>query len=175
MVGGKGESCANIGEGLATALQCFEDLQARREPNVASQKHCILVCNSPPYQTVVQETYKYANHTVEQLAGLFQEVQNQTQKSHQQKLITTKKLTFTPSNISAQHKLLNPITSQDSSSLQTLRKSRRRFAVVANEELREGPSTFGSSSKLQSEGASSEPDFEPASPQRGDECCSNPA
>lgn len=74
MVGGKGESHANIGEGLATGLQCFEDLQSRREPTTASQKHCILVCNSPPYQTVVQESYKFAGHTVEQLAGMFQEV-----------------------------------------------------------------------------------------------------
>ncbi|XP_066601474.1 mediator of RNA polymerase II transcription subunit 25-like isoform X2 [Prorops nasuta] len=73
MVGGKGESFANIGEGLATGLQCFEDLQLRREPNTASQKHCILICNSPPYQTVIQETYKFAGHTIEQLATLYQE------------------------------------------------------------------------------------------------------
>ncbi|XP_054001971.1 mediator of RNA polymerase II transcription subunit 25 isoform X2 [Hylaeus anthracinus] len=73
MVGGKGESYANIGEGLATGLQCFEDLQLRREPNTASQKHCILICNSPPYQTVIQESYKFAGHTVEQLAALYQE------------------------------------------------------------------------------------------------------
>ncbi|XP_012287300.1 mediator of RNA polymerase II transcription subunit 25 [Orussus abietinus] len=73
MVGGKGESHANIAEGLATGLQCFEDLQLRRDPNAAPQKHCILLCNSPPYQTVVQESYKFAGHTVEQLAALFQE------------------------------------------------------------------------------------------------------
>lgn len=74
MVGGKGESFANIGEGLATGLQCFEDLQLRREPNTASQKHCILICNSPPYQTMIQETYKFAGHTIEQLAAIYQEV-----------------------------------------------------------------------------------------------------
>lgn len=74
MVGGKGESHANIGEGLATALQCFEDLLLRREPSSATQKHCILICNSPPYQTVIQESYKFAGHTVEQVAALFQEV-----------------------------------------------------------------------------------------------------
>ncbi|XP_014598898.1 PREDICTED: mediator of RNA polymerase II transcription subunit 25-like isoform X5 [Polistes canadensis] len=73
MVGGKGESHANIGEGLATALQCFEDLLLRREPSSATQKHCILICNSPPYQTVIQESYKFAGHTVEQVATLFQE------------------------------------------------------------------------------------------------------
>jgi mediator of RNA polymerase II transcription subunit 25 len=75
MVGGKGESYANIGEGLATGLQCFEDLQLRREPNTASQKHCILICNSPPYQTMIQESYKFAGHTVEQIASIYQEVQ----------------------------------------------------------------------------------------------------
>lgn len=74
MVGGKGESHANIGEGLATALQCFEDLLLRRESSSATQKHCILICNSPPYQTVIQESYKFAGHTVEQVAALFQEV-----------------------------------------------------------------------------------------------------
>ncbi|XP_011632716.1 mediator of RNA polymerase II transcription subunit 25-like isoform X2 [Pogonomyrmex barbatus] len=73
MVGGKGESFANIGEGLATGLQCFEDLQLRREPNTALQKHCILICNSPPYQTMIQESCKYAGHTIEQLAGIYQE------------------------------------------------------------------------------------------------------
>ncbi|XP_029163114.1 mediator of RNA polymerase II transcription subunit 25-like isoform X2 [Nylanderia fulva] len=73
MVGGKGESYANIGEGLATGLQCFEDLQVRRDPNSASQKHCILICNSPPYQTMIQESYKFAGHTIEQLAAIYQE------------------------------------------------------------------------------------------------------
>ncbi|XP_026824639.1 mediator of RNA polymerase II transcription subunit 25 isoform X1 [Ooceraea biroi] len=73
MVGGKGESFANIGEGLATGLQCFEDLQLRREPNTASQKHCILICNSPPYQTMIQESYKFAGHTIEQIATIYQE------------------------------------------------------------------------------------------------------
>ncbi|KAJ9601081.1 hypothetical protein L9F63_000816, partial [Diploptera punctata] len=73
LVGGKGESHANIAEGLATALQCFEDLQQRREPNVLPQKHCILVCNSPPYHLPVMESPTYAGHTVEQLAVLLQE------------------------------------------------------------------------------------------------------
>lgn len=74
MVGGKAESHANIGEGFATALQCFEDLQVRRDPNAATRKHCVLVCNSPPYQTGVQESDTYSGYTVEQLAGVFQEV-----------------------------------------------------------------------------------------------------
>ncbi|XP_014485154.1 PREDICTED: mediator of RNA polymerase II transcription subunit 25-like isoform X2 [Dinoponera quadriceps] len=73
MVGGKGESYANIGEGLATGLQCFEDLQLKREHKTASQKHCILICNSPPYQIMIQETYEFAGHTIEQLAVIYQE------------------------------------------------------------------------------------------------------
>lgn len=74
LVGGKGESHANIAEGLATALQCFEDLQQRREPNLLPQKHCILVCNSPPYLLPVMESPTFAGHSVEQLAVLLQEV-----------------------------------------------------------------------------------------------------
>lgn len=74
LVGGKGESHANIAEGLATALQCFEDLQQRREPNILPQKHCILVCNSPPYLLPVMESATFAGHSVEQLAVLLQEV-----------------------------------------------------------------------------------------------------
>ncbi|XP_008546945.1 mediator of RNA polymerase II transcription subunit 25 [Microplitis demolitor] len=72
MVGGRGESHANIAEGLATALICFEDLQLEREPSTASQKHCILVCNSPPYQISVQESYKFLNYTIESLPPVFQ-------------------------------------------------------------------------------------------------------
>lgn len=74
LVGGKGESHANIAEGLATALQCFEDLQQRREPNILPQKHCILVCNSPPYLLPVMESAAFAGHNVDQLAVILQEV-----------------------------------------------------------------------------------------------------
>ena len=74
MIGGRGESHAHIAEGISTALHCFEDLQLKREPNIASQKHCILFCNSPPYSIGVQESISYAGYTVEQLATLFQEV-----------------------------------------------------------------------------------------------------
>jgi len=73
LVGGKGESHANIAEGLATALQCFEDLQQRREPNILPQKHCILVCNSPPYLLPVMESAAFAGHSVDQLAVILQE------------------------------------------------------------------------------------------------------
>jgi hypothetical protein len=74
LVGGKGESHANIAEGLATALQCFEDLQQRHKPNILPQKHCTLVCNSPPYLLPVMESAAFAGHSVEQLGVILQEV-----------------------------------------------------------------------------------------------------
>lgn len=73
-VGGKGESQANIAEGLATALVCFEDLQPKRDVNTVPQKHCVLVCNSPPYMMPVQETPVFEGLNVEQLAGILNEV-----------------------------------------------------------------------------------------------------
>lgn len=74
MIGGKGESCANIAEGIATALQCFEELQQKREANASVQKHCILICNSPPYLFPVTECQAYAGKTIDQLAVILQEV-----------------------------------------------------------------------------------------------------
>ncbi|KAL0272772.1 UNVERIFIED_CONTAM: hypothetical protein PYX00_005619 [Menopon gallinae] len=74
LIGGKGESHANIAEGLATALHAFEDLQQKREgTNIMTQKHCILVCNSPPYFMPVMESPTYAGHTTDQLAAILNE------------------------------------------------------------------------------------------------------
>ncbi|KAH0811821.1 hypothetical protein GEV33_010975 [Tenebrio molitor] len=73
LIGGKGESHANIAEGLATTLQCFEELQQKRDNNVGVQRHCILVCNSPPYSLPVFETHAYTGKTSEQLATILQE------------------------------------------------------------------------------------------------------
>jgi len=71
MIGGMAESHAYMGEGLATALVFFEDLQEIRE---AKQRHCILICNSPPYNFPIMECETYAGRTVDQVANLFQEV-----------------------------------------------------------------------------------------------------
>ncbi|XP_019877940.1 mediator of RNA polymerase II transcription subunit 25 isoform X2 [Aethina tumida] len=75
LVGGKGESHANIAEGLATALHCFEELQSKRDANSQQniQKHCILICNSPPYTMPVLESQTYSGKNYEQLAGILQE------------------------------------------------------------------------------------------------------
>ncbi|KAH8025262.1 hypothetical protein HPB51_005613 [Rhipicephalus microplus] len=74
-VGGAGESCSHIAEGLGTALQVFDDFQALREPGSVVQKHCILVCNSPPYRLPTLESPMYAGHSVEQLATIMAERQ----------------------------------------------------------------------------------------------------
>ena len=76
MVGGKGEAHANIAEGLATALQCFEDLQLKRDGLSIVQKHCILICNSPPYQLPVMETPSLSGHSVDKLATFLSEVKS---------------------------------------------------------------------------------------------------
>ncbi|KAL1486569.1 hypothetical protein MTO96_031333, partial [Rhipicephalus appendiculatus] len=74
-VGGAGESCSHIAEGLGTALQVFDDFQGLREPGAVVQKHCILVCNSPPYRLPTLESPVYAGHSVEQLAAIMAERQ----------------------------------------------------------------------------------------------------
>nr|XP_018900911.1 PREDICTED: mediator of RNA polymerase II transcription subunit 25 isoform X2 [Bemisia tabaci] len=69
MSGGRGESHAHIAEGFATALQYFEDLVQKRETGATPQKHCILICNSPPYSMPVMESHTYSGHTAENLAS----------------------------------------------------------------------------------------------------------
>lgn len=73
--GGKSESNANLAEGLATALVCFDDINEIREENrFKVQNHCILLCNSTPYSMPVLECVQYENKSIEQLAMVFQEV-----------------------------------------------------------------------------------------------------
>lgn len=75
MSGGKSESNANLAEGLATALVCFDDMnEIREEHRFQVQNHCILLCNSTPYSMPVMECTQYENKTIEQIATLFQEV-----------------------------------------------------------------------------------------------------
>jgi len=74
LIGGRGESNAHVAEGLATAMQCFEDFQLKRESGANPQKHCILISNSPPYLVPTAESLNFSGHSAEQLAGLIQEV-----------------------------------------------------------------------------------------------------
>lgn len=73
MTGGKSESNANLAEGLATALVCFQDLEKIRGKDNAPNKHCILITNSSPYSMHVTECFEYEGKTVEQLASIFLE------------------------------------------------------------------------------------------------------
>ncbi|KAI4462701.1 mediator of rna polymerase ii transcription subunit 25 [Holotrichia oblita] len=73
LIGGKSESHAHIAEGLATALHCFEELKLKRDVNTSTQKHCILICNSPPYLLPVMESQQYSGKTAEQLAVILDE------------------------------------------------------------------------------------------------------
>jgi mediator of RNA polymerase II transcription subunit 25 len=72
LIGGSSESCANLAEGLATSLACFQDLEDMRE-KTPTQKHCILLANSSPYSMPVQECWEYEGKTYEQLAQLLME------------------------------------------------------------------------------------------------------
>jgi len=76
LIGGRGESNTHVAEGLATAMQCFEDFQQKREPGATPQKHCILISNSPPYSAPTVESLNYSGQNAEQLANIIQEVLN---------------------------------------------------------------------------------------------------
>ncbi|XP_061182873.1 mediator of RNA polymerase II transcription subunit 25-like [Saccostrea echinata] len=70
-IGGGGESCSHITEGLSTALHVFDDLQkVRIDIGLPVQRHCILVCNSPPYNLPSQEGVRYVGYMADQLASM---------------------------------------------------------------------------------------------------------
>jgi mediator of RNA polymerase II transcription subunit 25 len=73
LTGGKSECNANLAEGLATALVCFQDLEKLRDKETTTNKHCILISNSSPYSMPVTECYDYEGKNVEQLAAIFLE------------------------------------------------------------------------------------------------------
>ncbi|XP_074594894.1 mediator of RNA polymerase II transcription subunit 25-like isoform X3 [Brevipalpus obovatus] len=74
-VGGGASNCSHITEGIATALHCFDDFDSLREtsstsaPNRTIPKHCILVCNSPPYGLPCSESLTYAGWTLDRLVS----------------------------------------------------------------------------------------------------------
>ncbi|XP_055836619.1 mediator of RNA polymerase II transcription subunit 25 [Episyrphus balteatus] len=71
---GQSESNANLSEGIAAARICFDDMKIiRGDNNLNVQRHCILICNSPPYSLPVQDCYPYENKSIEQLATMFVE------------------------------------------------------------------------------------------------------
>lgn len=66
-MGGGGESCSLIAEGLSTALQLFDDFKKMREQIGQTHKVCILICNSPPYLLPAVESTTYCGYTTENL------------------------------------------------------------------------------------------------------------
>lgn len=73
LTGGKSESNANMNEGLATALVCFQDMEKMRDKDSTISRHCILISNSSPYTMPVTECYEFEGKTTEQLAAYFLE------------------------------------------------------------------------------------------------------
>jgi len=78
-IGGGASNCSHITEGIATALHCFDDFDSLRNsssapsPNRNIPKHCILVCNSPPYGIPCSESLSYAGWTLDRLVSTMNE------------------------------------------------------------------------------------------------------
>nr|KAF6268664.1 mediator complex subunit 25 [Myotis myotis] len=66
-MGGGGESCSLIAEGLSTALQLFNDFKKMREQIGQTHRVCLLICNSPPYLLPAVESTTYSGCTTESL------------------------------------------------------------------------------------------------------------
>ncbi|KAM8707098.1 hypothetical protein ACLKA7_011235 [Drosophila subpalustris] len=71
LVGGGMESHGHMAEGFAAAHGCFDEMNEQRHmmEQANLQRHCILICNSPPYQMAVNESWKYKGKSCEQLAA----------------------------------------------------------------------------------------------------------
>ncbi|KAK7487832.1 hypothetical protein BaRGS_00020879 [Batillaria attramentaria] len=70
-VGGAAQGSSHIAEGLSTALQVFDNIKSVRYKGVNTQRHCILVCNSPPYHMGAEESnHDYRGFNSEQLASM---------------------------------------------------------------------------------------------------------
>ncbi|XP_078286695.1 mediator of RNA polymerase II transcription subunit 25 isoform X3 [Rhinoraja longicauda] len=69
-MGGGGESCSLIAEGLSTALQLFDDFKKMREQIGQTHKICVLICNSPPYLLSAVESTTYSGLTTDRLVQM---------------------------------------------------------------------------------------------------------
>ncbi|XP_059150868.1 mediator of RNA polymerase II transcription subunit 25-like isoform X6 [Physella acuta] len=69
-IGGAGQSCSHVSEGLSTALQCLDEIKLLRYSGKHTQRHCILICNSPPYHITAEESQDYRGFNSEQLATM---------------------------------------------------------------------------------------------------------
>ena len=59
---------------LNYVLTCYASVQKYFSFSTPVQKHCILVCNSPPYQLPSQEGTRYVGFTSDQLASMMAQV-----------------------------------------------------------------------------------------------------
>uniref|UniRef100_A0A0B6Z7U0 Mediator of RNA polymerase II transcription subunit 25 n=1 Tax=Arion vulgaris TaxID=1028688 RepID=A0A0B6Z7U0_9EUPU len=69
-IGGAGQSCSHLSEGLSTALQCLDEIKQLRHSGKPTQRHCVLICNSPPYHITAEESQDYRGYNSEQLASM---------------------------------------------------------------------------------------------------------
>lgn len=70
-LGGCGETHSHISEGLRTALHVFDDIKEKRNNDrVTPDRHCILICNSPPYHLPSMEGIRYTGFYSDQLANM---------------------------------------------------------------------------------------------------------
>ncbi|XP_064604041.1 mediator of RNA polymerase II transcription subunit 25-like isoform X2 [Liolophura sinensis] len=69
-IGGVGDAYSHITEGLGTALQVFDEIKKLRDKSLKTERHCILICNSPPYQLPCQESHCYLGYLADQMASM---------------------------------------------------------------------------------------------------------
>ncbi|KAI5097048.1 mediator of RNA polymerase II transcription subunit 25 isoform X3 [Silurus meridionalis] len=72
-MGGGAESCSLIAEGLAVALQLFDDFKKMREQIGQTHKVCVLLCNSPPYLLPAVESVSYTGCTTDSLVQIIRD------------------------------------------------------------------------------------------------------
>ncbi|XP_056144008.1 mediator of RNA polymerase II transcription subunit 25 isoform X1 [Lampris incognitus] len=72
-MGGGAESCSLIAEGLAVALQLFDDFKKMREQIGQTHKVCVLLCNSPPYLLPAVESVSYTGCTADNLVKIIRD------------------------------------------------------------------------------------------------------
>lgn len=145
LTGGKSESNANLAEGMATTLVCFDDMNEMRDDRFMQvQKHCILICNSAPYSMPVQECQQYENKTVEQMATIFHEVCFDVETT-----FFLHRTLIASLLILAKCQPVNYIAAEDWHSIQIIRESRWRSVHTTEQKLLEGSKTFGSTKRIQ--------------------------
>jgi len=72
--GGMGESYSSGHEGIASALQAFEDVKKMRgNPDLAVSQHMVFISNSPTYDIPVLENYKFNGMSLDQLAAIIKD------------------------------------------------------------------------------------------------------